>query len=225
MKILSAILLLLCFTLCRVCHAQTALFEDNFDSELSEIWQPMGLEKEDYRIREGALEIRIKPEVTGQPRPVLKVDLPFSTRDNVVVSVDVAEVDGPLDRGQLAGVSLLHNTRPLFSARKTNIDGLYLFAPGEVEFIGQSGQEGDVNKYTVKYWPADKAAGPLRIIVHGNYAYFQVGPNADGKYMNFFHSAISESSAGLGFGLFAVGPSNDKERWVRFDNFTVIKHE
>jgi hypothetical protein len=58
--------------------------------------------------------------------------------------------------------------------------------------------------------------------VRGNYAYFQVGPSADGKYKTFFHSAIREGDKGLGFALMASG-SGDGVRWVRFDNFRVIK--
>jgi hypothetical protein len=203
-------------------HAQTVLFEDTFDGKLSEKWQVVGLDREDYRIRDGALEVRVKAESKKQPRPLLKVDLPFTTAQTVEASVEVTVVGEPLQRGDVAGLCLTDNDGAVFSARKTNIDGYFVLAPGEPEFIGKPGEEGDPGKYTVKYWPADPAAGPLRIVVRGNYAYFQVGPSADGKYRTFFHSAIRESDKGLGFALIAIG-SGDGERWVRFDNFRVTK--
>jgi hypothetical protein len=93
-----------------------------------------------------------------------------------------------------------------------------------VGFIGTPGQEGDPGKYTVKYWPADEAFGPLRIIVRGHYAHFQVGPSSDGNYRTFFHSAIRKADEGLGFGIFATGESEGGPRWVRFDNFRVVKN-
>ena len=51
----------------------------------------------------------------------------------------------------------------------------------------------------------------------------QVGPSTDGKYLNFFHSAIGEEPK-RGFGLSASGGPSDKEHWVRFDNFRVVRH-
>jgi hypothetical protein len=224
MKTLSVIAALSCAAALSDCYAQSVLFEDTFDGELSEKWQISGLDREDYRVRDGALEVRVKPDVKpdqGKRRPFLKVDLPFTTDDTVVASVEVTVVGEPLKRGEFAGLCLTDPSGPEFTVRKTNIDGYFVFAPGEPEFIGQPGQEGDPINYAVKYWPAAESAGPLRIIVRGDYAYFQVGPSDEGKYRTIFHSAIQESGEGLGFGLMAAGYEGDGERWVRFDNFRV----
>jgi hypothetical protein len=215
--LLAAVLAAGCWT---ECLAQTVLFEDNFDQGLSDRWQFVGLAEDDYRVRDGALEVRVQPDRPGN-QPLLKVDLPFTTEGTVEASVDVSVVGKPLRRGEFAGLCLTDPSGPEFTVRKTNIDGYFVFAPGQPEFIGKDGQEGDPGRYTVKYWPADEAAGPLRIIVRGDYAYFQVGPSDQGEYRTFFHSAISRSDEGLGFGLRAVGGREDEERWVRFDNFRV----
>jgi hypothetical protein len=111
----------------------------------------------------------------------------------------------------------------MVSARTySSLAGYFVFAPGEVEFIGKPGQEGDPGKYTVKYWPADPLDGAVRIIVRGHSAHFQVGPSADGKYKTFFHTAIGESDKGLGFALIAFGVG-EGERWMRFDTFRVVR--
>ncbi len=204
------------------CQAEEVLFEDTFDKELSEKWQVVGIAKEDYRIRDGALEVRVQPEKRGGS-PMLKVELPFTTADTVTASVEVTVVGEPLRRGAAAGLVLTDKGRVSFSTRKTKIDGYFVIAPGEVDFIGAPGEEGDPANYTVKYWPANAASGPLRIIVRGHYAHFQVGPSTKGQYKNFFHSAIQEAKEGLGFGLIATGGSDDVEQWVRFDNFRVRK--
>ncbi|MFO0911980.1 MAG: hypothetical protein U0795_03405 [Pirellulales bacterium] len=206
------------------CFGEDVLFEDNFDKGLSDKWQAVGLDENDYRVRDGALEIRLRPGKASQPQPMLKVDLPFGTADSVVASVDVSVEYETLNRGERAGVSLNDREGISFTGRVTNNDGYIVLAPGQVDFIGKPGEEGNPGKYTVKYWPADKEFGPLRILVRGHYAHFQVGPSKDGKYQTFFHSALRQSNEGLGFGLFAVGVTEDADRWVRFDNFQVNKH-
>jgi hypothetical protein len=203
---------------------EDVLFEDNFDKGLSDKWQVVGLKEKDYRVRDGALEIRLTRWNANQPQPMLKVDLPFGTADSVVASVDVSVKYETLKRGERAGVSLYDRVGTSFTGRVTNNDGYIVLAPGQVEFIGKPGEEGNPGKYTVKYWPADKEFGPLRILVRGHYAHFQVGPSKDGKYQTFFHSALRQSNEGLGCGLFADGESDDADRWVRFDNFRAIKH-
>ncbi|MFG0335159.1 MAG: hypothetical protein ACF8TS_17520, partial [Maioricimonas sp. JB049] len=95
---------------------------------------------------------------------------------------------------------------------------------GDYDFRGEPGKEGDPQKYNVVYTPATDAAGPLRIIVRSNYAYFQVGPSKDGKYLNFFHSAIRRDAKQRGFGLTTMRGPTDGEHWVRFDNFRVVRH-
>lgn len=213
---------LVCAAALSNCYGQTVLFEETFDAELSDKWQISGLDREDYRIRDGALELRLKADQEGA-RPGLKVDLPFTTEGTVVASVEMTVVGEPLKRGEFAGLCLTDESGAVFTVRKTNIDGYFVFSPGEVEFIGDPGEEGDPAHYTVKYWPAAESAGPLRIIVRGHYAHFQVGPSKEGKYRTFFHSAIHEAREGLGFGLRVAGRSGDGERWVRFDNFRVTR--
>lgn len=210
-------------TLTQLGLADELLFEDSFENGLSEKWQVVGLSQDEYRVRDGGFEMRVQSEKRGQIEPMLRIELPFNTSESVIASVDVTTLDEPLERGEFAGLALTHSGRVSFRVRKTNIDGYFVFAPGEPEFIGKSGEEGDPGKYTVKYWPADKSAGPMKIIVRGEYAYFQVGPSTDDKYQTFFHSAIEEGKDGMGFALVAAGSTDEKTRWVRFDNFRVTK--
>ncbi len=206
-----------------VCSGQSVLFEDKFEGPLSDKWQITGLDSADYRVRAGGLEVRVQPTPRKEPQPLLKVSLPLTTDDTLEASVEVTVIGSPLERGDLAGLCLLEHNQPLFTVRKTNIDGFFVFAPGEVDFIGAAGEEGDPGKYTVKYWPADKSAGPLRILTQGRSAHFQVGPSADDRYQTFFQTAIRKVDQGLGVGLTVTGGDSDSERWVRFDNFRVSK--
>lgn len=218
-----SVLLLCCSLPVPISLGDEILFEDNFDNGLSDKWQVVGLDKDDYRMTDGALEIRLRPGMDKQPYPMLKVDLPFQTADSVIASVDVSVAYETLRQGERAGLSLNDPQGVSFTGRVTNNDGYVVLAPGHVDFIGKSGEEGNPGKYTVKYWPADPEFGPLRILVRGHYAHFQVGPSKEGKFETFFHSALRQSKEGMGFGLFAVGEARDTDRWVSFDNFTVWK--
>ena len=50
--------------------ADEVLFEDNFDKGLAAKWSAVGLKKDDYRIKAGALEMRVRPRAR-QPRAAL----------------------------------------------------------------------------------------------------------------------------------------------------------
>jgi hypothetical protein len=57
--------------------ADEVLFEDDFENGLSDRWQIVGLAKEDYRIRDGALELRVQPGKYKRETPMLKIILPL----------------------------------------------------------------------------------------------------------------------------------------------------
>ena len=204
-----------------LCLAGDVLFEDTFDDGLSQRWEIIGLKQEDYRIRDGALELRVQPGKLTRDTPMFKVILPFTSSDTVIASVEVTVLDPFTEPAEFAGLFLIDEHGPEFGARKQHLDGQLLFAPGRAQFIGRPGEESDPQQYALQYWPARKDMGPLRIIVRSGYAYFQVGPSSEGRYANFFHSAINTSEKERGFVLTAAGGPQDAAHWVRFDNFRV----
>ncbi len=209
----------------QVVTGEEILFEDNFDDGLSPKWKIIGLTKEDYRIRNGALEMRVQPGKRTKDTPMLQVLLPFTTSQSVIASVEVTPLDRFTEPEEAAGLHLTDADSREFAAQKMNINGQLMFSPGFVEFIGEEGEEGDPNQYAEKFWPANEEFGPLRIIIRGHYAHFQVGPakNRKRKYLNFFHSAIRRDEPQRGFCLTTSGGPTDKTHWVRFDNFKVTR--
>ncbi len=203
---------------------EDVLFEDNFDGALSPKWQAVGLAKDDYRIRDSGLEIRVQPGRRTRDTPMLLVLLPFKTSESVIASVEVTPLDQFTSPDESAGLFLTDADTREFGAEKRNLDGHLVFSPGNDEFIGEEGEEGDPQQYALKFWPANEVDGPLRIIVREHYAHFQVGPSRKGKYLNFFHSALRENEPKRGFCLSASGGPSDRDHWVRFDNFRVIRN-
>jgi hypothetical protein len=199
------------------------LFADDFDQGLSEKWELVGLEKSDYRLRDGGLEIRVQPGELIEDTPMLKVVLPFTAADTVVASVRVTLLDEFTEEHEFAGVYLIDESGREFGAKKERVLGQLVYAPGRYEFIGLEGEEGDPDRYDIRYTIATDEAGPLRILVDRGYAYVQVGPSVEGKYQNHFHCAIREESKQRGFALTAAGAPEGVEHWVRFDDFRVFR--
>jgi hypothetical protein len=153
----------------------------------------------------------------------VRVVLPFTTADEVIASVKVTVLDKFTQDGEFAGLYLIDADGPEFGAKKQRVDAKLVFAPGKYVFNGKPGGEGDPGNYTVKYTAATENAGPLRVITRGPYAYFQVGPSADGRFLNFFHSAVNPKPQRRGFCLVAAGAPKDANHWVRFDDFRVVR--
>ncbi len=202
---------------------QTVLVEESFDKPLVEPWQLDTVAAGDVRTRDGGLEVRMAPATTGQ-ESMLLFPLSLSRVETVTVEVDVRIVGEPLRNGEFAGICLTKDRKSVFTVRKASIDGYFVFAPGQPDFIGKPGQEGDPDQYTVRYWPARVSDGKLRILVRGDYAYFQVGPNELGQYKTYFHTAIERSNDQMGIGLVISAQQGGGERWARFDNLKVVKN-
>lgn len=221
---LVAIIAFACLGTCRLGMGEEVLFEDDFSAALSPEWRAVGLNKDDYRIRDGGLEMRVQPGRSTGDTPMLMVLLPFTTSETVTASVEVSLLDPFTEPDESAGIFLTDADSREFGGQKRYLNGHLVFSPGAVEFIGEEGEEGDPQQYALKFWPANDVDGPLRIIVRGHHGYFQVGPSHEGNYLNFFHSALRQNEPQRGFCLSASGGPSDREHWVRFDNFRVTRN-
>ena len=199
------------------------VFQDDFKTGLSPKWKAVGLKPEDFRVRDGGVEMRVRPGKLGADTPMLKVTLPLAATDSFIGSVKVTPLTEFTADGETAGLFFLDDTGWEVAAKKERGGGKTGFAPGKYRFAGRPGEEGDPAKYTVAYDPAAREAGPLRIIVSQGYAFFQVGPSAGGEYKNYFHSAIRREAGDRGFGLAAAGAPPGADHWVRFEQFRVTR--
>ena len=205
-------------------RAEDVLFEDTFKDGLSPKWQVVGLDKKDYRVKDGGFEMRVQNGVAKKDPPMLKVVLPFKAGDTLTASVRVKPLDGFTADGERGGLYLTADGSRDFSAEKKRVNGKLVFSPGKQTFKGKKGEEGDRAKYDVTYTEAEEEAGPLRIIVEqGRHAYFQIGPSAKKGYQTFFYSAVDDEAKERGFCLTAGGAPDKADHWVRFTDFKVVK--
>ncbi len=204
-------------------RAEDVLFEDTFKDGLSEKWQAVGLDKKDYRVKDGGLEMRVQNGAPKKGAPMLKVILPFKSTDTVTVSVKVTLLDAFTADKEYAGVDLVTDGSPEFAAKKERVNGKLVFAPGKYTFKGKKGEEGDVEKYEVNYTEVGTDQSPLRIVADRGTGFFMIGPSAKGDYKTFFHSALQKDVKERGFCLMAGGAPEKAEHWVRFTDFKVVK--
>jgi hypothetical protein len=153
----------------------------------------VGLDKNDYRVKDGGFEMRVQNGVAKKDPPMLRVTLPFKVGDTVTASVRVKPLDGFTADGECAGLYLTTDGSREFSAEEKRVNGRLVFSPGKQTFKGKKGEEGDRSKYEVTYTDAVEEAGPLRIIVQGRHGFFQVGPSAKKEYTTFFYSAVDDA--------------------------------
>ena len=202
--------------------AESHKLEEKFDEMGEPKWQAVGLPESDYRLREGALEVRVLAGVDHDDPPRIEFPYSFHTEQTLIAEVRVTLLQPFAAEGEFVGLAALDGKNPEFVGKKEWKEDKLVFSPGYYEFIGKSEEEeGDPTKYREKSYPAEDGAGKLRIIVRQGYAHFQVGPNAEGKYLNLFESRIVDGKLS-GFCLYAQGAPKDAEHWVRFDDFRIL---
>lgn len=208
---------------CRLAAAGEVVFEDDFEGGLSGAWEAVGLDDNDYRVRDGVLEMRARPGQVSASSPRLQVRLP-DVGDDFVVTAEVAPADRFTTEGERAGVYLTDDHGLDFSGRIQLVDRSLVYAPPAYRFNGDDiNQQGDPVYYDKTYTQVRPELGPLRIQVSQGYAFFSVGSSGAGKMRQMFHSAISTSKE-RGIALVASGATEGDEHWVRFDNVRVEKH-
>lgn len=202
------------------------VFEDQFESGLSDRWEIVGLDESDYRVRDGGLEIRAQSIGWSSEMPMIKFMIDGDLGSSARATVDVKPLGDFEVDGQFAGLFLVDDKSPEFRATKKRVDRNLVFSPGRYTYRGAGPEHENLDAYEVTYPLASDEAGPLNIVVQGGrYATFQVGPAKPdkyqaGRYLNLFHSAIRKSDR-RGFALAVGGAPPQSDTWVRFDNFRI----
>lgn len=199
------------------------VFADDLDPGLSSEWNIASIPIEDYRLRDGALELRVQPGMLSDKTPMVSITFPHKATDVLIAPVDIAPLDPFSEQSESAGFCLASDRKTETGTRKQFIDGQLVLSPPQPEFIGQPGEEGDPEKYALRFWPATKESGPLRVIVRDDVAYAQTGPSGEGNDVNLYHAALVKNPKQRGFALLATGGPVSKAHWVRFDNVRVVR--
>jgi regulation of enolase protein 1 (concanavalin A-like superfamily) len=180
------------------------LFEDRFDGKLADGWTWLRENPKAWRLREGALEIRVEPGGAGTVKNALVRKAPDRSKSKYAFEVTVTALAQPTRQYEQAGLTLYHDGTPVFKLVKERVDGqLYIVAaPNKV------------------LMPTDTVQ--LRLVVAADN--FEAQYRTSGK--GAFKTVTKGKLPAPGNDEISVqcynGPP-DAEHWFRFENFRVLK--
>lgn len=188
--------------LCGWAGEPTVLFEDRFEGKLAEGWTWLREDSSTWRIREGALEIRVEPGVASTVKNALLRPAPDRSTGKYAVEVTVTNTVPPTNQYEQAGITWYCDDKPVFKLVKELVNGELMIIPGRK--------------------PMAAASVQLRLIVTADSFVAQFRPEAKGE----FQTAATGKLPPPGKDQVSIqcyqGPA-DAEHWIRFDDFRIKK--
>ena len=178
------------------------VFEDAFDGPLDSGWSWLREDPDDWRIRDEALEIRIRPGVAATVRNALVRRAPDRSEGVFAIDITVTNHTVPTQQYEQAGITWYHNGKPIFKLVKELLDGELIIIPGRK--------------------PMDARSVQLRLIVTEDSWTAQFRPGAEGEFQTAATGKLpppAEDQVSLqGY----HGPA-DADHWIRFEDFRILR--
>ncbi len=105
-------------------------FEDNFDGKLDAGWSWRRENPDNWRIRDGGLEIRVEPSVADTVRNALLRPAPDRSEGTYAIEVTVTNHTHPTQQYEQAGITWYQDEIPIFKEVKELINGDLYIIPG-----------------------------------------------------------------------------------------------
>ncbi|MCS7303988.1 MAG: hypothetical protein NZ602_02625 [Thermoguttaceae bacterium] len=178
------------------------LFEETFEGKLAEGWSWLREDPTTWRIRDGALEIRVEPGVAATVKNALRRKAPEPGLGKVAIEVTVTFLTKPTNQYEQAGITWYHQDKPVFKLVHENIDGKTYIIPGRK--------------------PTDTLAVDLRLVLDGEKYLAQYRPAGQGQFQTAAEGKIPRSAEDMVSIQCYQGPPH-AEHWIRFDNFRIFQ--
>jgi hypothetical protein len=179
---------------------QTVLFEERFDGKLDEGWLWLRENPSAWRLREGALEIRVEPGVANTVRNALVRKAPDRSGGKFAIDVTITNTTTPTQQYEQAGITWYNDGKPVFKIVKELVDGKLMIIPGRK--------------------PMTSGTVQLRLIVTGDGFVAQFRPNAEGEFQTAETGSLPAPANDQVSIQCYNGPA-DAEHWIRFDDFRI----
>jgi len=180
------------------------LFEDTFEGKLADGWSWLREDANTWRIRDGALEIRVEPGVAATVKNVLRRQAPDPSLGKVAVEVTVTFTTKPTNQYEQAGITWYHQDKPVFKLVHENIDGKTYIIPGRK--------------------PTETLAVDLRLVLDKEKYLAQYRPAGQGDFQTAAEGKLPRGQNDMVSIQCYNGPAN-AEHWIRFDNFRILQLE
>jgi hypothetical protein len=183
---------------------ETPVFEDHFDTQPDPTWHWLREDPPDWRVRQDALEIRVRPGDANSVRNALLRQAPDRRQGRFAVEVTVTNLKPPKRQFEQAGITWYTDGKPVFKLVKELVDGQLMIIPGRKPMTNETVQ--------------------LRLVASGNAWTAQFRPDGQGEFETAATGELPAPGADEVSLQCYHGPS-EAEHWIRFDDFRVLRLE
>ncbi len=178
------------------------LFEDSFQGKLGDGWSWLRENKDAWRIKDNALEIRVEPGVANTVKNALQRKAPDRSKTRYAVEVTITFTADPTRQYEQAGITWYHEQKPVFKLVHERIDGDLWIIPGRK--------------------PAPKKTVQLRLIVDGRKRIAQFREDLKAEFQTVAEGELPPPGDDM-ISLQCYNGPTDAEHWIRFDDFRIVE--
>lgn len=207
-RFLSIGLVIVCFLLSCCMSAEPAfageeiVFQDSFEKGIGPGWYWLRENPGFWRIREGALEIRLEPGVATTVKNALVRPAPDRSQGTFAIEVTVHNLAPLSNQFEQAGITWYVDGKPVFKLVKELVDGQVCIIPGKKPVSDRPVRLRLVvsaDRFVAKYRPEGESE--FQVAAEGSLP----PPQKDEVSIQGYH-----------------GPT-DQEHWVRFEDFRILR--
>lgn len=184
--------------------AESVLVEERFGREPGAPWSWLREVPEDWRVRDEALEICVRPGDAQTVRNALLRPAPDRSEGPYAVEVTLTHLEVPTGQFEQAGITWYTDGQPVFKLVKERVDGQLMIIPGRL--------------------PMTNATVQLRIVVSGNTWKAQFRPGGQGEFLTAGSGELPAPKDDRISLQGYHGPESTRHR-VRFEHFRILKLE
>lgn len=178
------------------------VFEDQFAGKLAEGWNWLREDPKTWRIKEGALEIRVEPGLANTVKNALVRKAPDRSKGKYAIEVTVTFTAAPTRQYEQAGITWYRDKTPAFKLVHELIDGKTYIIPGKL--------------------PTATKTMQLRLTVDAKQFHAQFRPDGKGDFHTAAQGPLPAGSDEQVSIQCYNGPP-DAEHWIRFDDFRILQ--
>ena len=178
------------------------VFEDRFEGKLAAGWSWLREDSDDWRIADGALEIRARPGNAQTVRNALVRDVPWDAGERLAFEVTVTFTSPLTQQYEQAGLTWYHEGKPVFKIVHELIDGRIVVIPNHV--------------------PTERETVRLRLVVEGNRYRAQFREESEEEYRTVAEGELPVGEDDQISIQTYHGPA-DADHWMRFRDFRILR--
>jgi hypothetical protein len=184
-------------------EAGTVVFEDRFEGRLGPGWSWLRENPQAWRIRDQGLEIRVEPGMADSVRNALVREAPDRSQGRYAIEVTVRNLVEKTEQYEQAGITWYRDGKPVFKLMKELVHG-----------------EGLIIIPSRK--PMTSEMVELRLIVSADAYVAQFRPDGKGEFQTAATGEL-EPSANEQVSIQCYHGPADREHWIRFERFRIVR--